>query len=129
MHIRQDHSTRRNGVARSKRPELTVEGFELVASLFKVLSEPVRLRILRTLEDGEMTVNAITTRVESTQPNVSRHLKILQGAGLVRRRQRGSTVLCSIADPMVVELCDMVCGRIRERLRAQVGHLGLRKTG
>ncbi len=91
---------------------------ELVASRFRVLGEPLRLRILETLNQREMSVNELTEAVGSTQPNVSKHLKILQDAGLIGRRQEGNTVFCFIADPTVFELCDVVCGAIGDRLAA-----------
>ena len=74
-------------------------------------------------EGGERSVSTLADRVESTQPNVSKHLKLLQDVGLVRRRQQGTTVYYSIADAMVSELCDMICSRLRDRLEAQVGAL------
>lgn len=91
----------------------------LVAARFKVLSEPLRLSILQALEDGEMSVSEITEAVESSQPNVSKHLKILQDAGLIVRRQEGNTVYYSIDDETVFELCYAVCSSLRERLAAQ----------
>lgn len=97
------------------------EALKLVASRFKVLGEPVRLLILQALEGGEMSVSEIAGAVESTQPNVSKHLKILQDAGLVARRQEGNTVYCSVADETVFELCDAVCNTLRERFVAQAG--------
>ena len=87
------------------------------------MGEPLRLRILHDLEGGEQSVSALADSVQSTPPNVSRHLKVLQDAGLVRRRQQGNTVFYSIADAMVLELCDMICSRLRDRLEAQVGAL------
>lgn len=103
------------------RLELPPEALELVAARFRALGEPIRLRILQTLERGESSVSALALAVGSTQPNVSKHLRLLQDVGLVARRQQGSTVLCSIADPMVFDLCAMVCSGIRDRLEAQVG--------
>jgi DNA-binding transcriptional ArsR family regulator len=103
---------------------MTPEALKLVASRFKVLGEPLRLLILQFLEGGEMSVSEIAGAVESTQPNVSKHLKILQDAGLVARRQEGNTVYCSVADETVFELCDAVCASLRERLEAQAGVLG-----
>jgi DNA-binding transcriptional ArsR family regulator len=105
---------------------MTPEGLELVAAIFRVLAEPLRLRILHALEDGEMTVTAITDSVESTQPNVSKHLKTLQEAGLLRRRQAGNAVYYSVADEVVFALCDTVCERVKKRLTTQAGHLGAR---
>ena len=61
---------------------LTREALELVAARFRAMGEPLRLRILQELEGGERSVSALAESVESTQPNVSKHLKILQDAGL-----------------------------------------------
>jgi DNA-binding transcriptional ArsR family regulator len=108
---------------------LTREALELVAARFRAMGEPLRLRILQELEGGERSVSALAECVESTQPNVSKHLKILQDAGLVKRRQQGTTVFCSIADAMVFELCEMICSRLHDRLEAQVGALKARMRG
>jgi DNA-binding transcriptional ArsR family regulator len=105
---------------------MTWEALELVAARFRAMGEPLRLRILQQLEEGEQSVNALALSVESTQPNVSKHLKVLQDAGLVKRRQQGSSAYYAIADAMVFELCDMICSRLRERLEAQVGALTAR---
>jgi DNA-binding transcriptional ArsR family regulator len=115
--------------SRRRRPMLTREALELVAARFRAMGEPLRLRILQELEGGERSVSALAESVESTQPNVSKHLKILQDAGLVKRRQQGTTVFCSIADAMVFELCEMICSRLHDRLEAQVGALKARMRG
>lgn len=96
----------------------------MVAARFKVLSDPMRLRILQTLEPGEQSVTAITEAVASTQPNVSKHLRTLQDAGLLARRQEGNTVFYSIADPSVFELCEVVCGSLQERFKARASVFG-----
>lgn len=100
---------------------MTPESIELVAGRFKVLSEPVRLQILQTLEAGERSVGGLADDLETTQPNVSKHLRILQESGFVARRQEGNTVYYSISDPCVYELCDLVCRSLRERFSAQAG--------
>jgi DNA-binding transcriptional ArsR family regulator len=110
---------------RPARP-MTWEALELVASRFRAMGEPLRLRILQQLELGERSVSTLATSVLATQPNVSKHLKILQEAGLVKRRQQGTSAFYSIADEMVFELCDMICSRLRDRLEAQVGALRAR---
>ena len=110
-------------MAKAKKRVMTPEALELVAARFKVMAEPLRLRILQELEGGEMSVGDITEAVESTQPNVSKHLKMLQEAGLLGRRQEGNTVYYSIADASVFEICDVVCSSIRERLTARAGIL------
>jgi DNA-binding transcriptional ArsR family regulator len=115
--------------SRRIRQRMTWEALELVSARFRAMGEPLRLRMLQELESGELNVSAIAERVESTQPNVSKHLKILQDAGLVRRRQQGTTVYYSIADEMVFELCEMICARLHDRLEAQVSALNTRVRG
>ena len=105
---------------------MTPEALEMVAARFRAMGEPLRLRILQQLEDGERSVSALAESVASTQPNVSKHLKVLQDAGLVKRRQQGTTIYYSIADTMVFELCEMICSTLRDRLEAQVGALNAR---
>lgn len=110
---------------KDKKQTLTPEALELVAARFKVLAEPIRLSILQFLQDGEMSVSSITEAVSSTQPNISKHLKMLQDAGIVSRRQVGNNVYYSIADETIFELCDVVCSSLRKRLETQSGALSL----
>lgn len=102
-----------------KKWTMPAEALNLVAERFKILSEPLRLRILQSLESGQMSVTEITNAVESTQPNVSKHLKLLQDAGLVTRRQEGNTVYYSIADDSIFELCDVVCSSLKAKFASQ----------
>jgi DNA-binding transcriptional ArsR family regulator len=118
----------RNGIRRKTPPRaLTPEALEMVAARFRAMGEPLRLRLLQELEAGERTVSALTETVGSTQPNVSKHLRILQDSGLVKRRPDGNSAFYSIADEMVFELCEMICSRLRDRLEAQVGALDARR--
>lgn len=103
---------------------MSPEALELVASRFRVMAEPVRLRILQALERyGEMSIGELTESLALSQPNVSKHVKILIESGLIARRQEGNTVFCTIADESVFELCDVVCSSLRERLNAQTAVL------
>jgi len=87
-----------------------------VAERFRILGEPVRIRILQSLQDGERNVTELVAAVGSTQPNVSKHLRILQENGIIARRQSGNSVYYFIAEPSVFDLCDTVCTSIRDRL-------------
>ena len=60
-----------------------------VASRFRTLREPYRLRMLQVLMRGAMTVGEVVYALDGNQPNVSRHLQILYGADVVRRRREG----------------------------------------
>jgi DNA-binding transcriptional ArsR family regulator len=108
---------------RSQSRQMSWEALQLVAVRFRALGEPLRLRILQQLQQGETSVTALAAQVGSTQPNISKHLKVLQDAGLIKRRQVGTSAHYSIADEMVFELCEMVCSRLRDRLEAQAGAL------
>lgn len=98
---------------------MTPEALEMIAERFRLLGEPLRLNILQKLQYGEMSVGEITEAVETSQPNVSKHLKLLQTYGVVSRRQEGNTVYYAIADPIIFELCDLVCGSLQNRFESQ----------
>lgn len=98
--------------------KLSKEALILVADRFKLLSEPLRLQILHALRDGPMSVSELTAAVSSSQPNVSKHLKMLQAAGILRREQSGNTAFYAIADESIFTLCDTVCGSLEEKLRS-----------
>jgi ArsR family transcriptional regulator len=113
-------------MAKAKRREITQEALEMVAVRFKVLSDPLRLKILQTLEAGPRSVNELAETVAASQPSVSKHLKMLQEAGFVGRRQEGNSVFYSIADPMVFDLCTLMCDSLEQRLAAQASVFGKR---
>jgi DNA-binding transcriptional ArsR family regulator len=104
-------------MSRNRRHDpLSPEAIDLVAGRFRILGEPLRIRILQALQGGEKNVSELVEAVGSTQPNVSKHLRILQEAGIVGRRQEGNLVYCYIADESVFDLCDAVCESVGERL-------------
>ncbi|HEV2721977.1 MAG TPA: metalloregulator ArsR/SmtB family transcription factor [Thermoanaerobaculia bacterium] len=105
---------------RRRRDVLSAEAVELIAERFRILGEPIRIRILQELENGERNVSDLVAAVGSSQPNVSKHLRILQESGVVGRRQEGNNVYYAIADPAVIDLCDAVCSSLRERLASAV---------
>jgi DNA-binding transcriptional ArsR family regulator len=88
---------------------------DLIAARFRVLAEPTRIRLLDALRDGPLTVNELTEALGATQQNVSKHVGVLAGAGIVLREKDGTRVRCSIADPSVFELCELVCGGLRRQ--------------
>lgn len=98
---------------------LSNEALDAIAERFKLLSEPMRLRILHLLRDGELTVGELTARLGITQPNASKHLRTLQEAGVLRREQRGNLVFYSIRDESIFQLCEVVCDSLGERFRQQ----------
>jgi DNA-binding transcriptional ArsR family regulator len=94
-------------------PEALVE---LVAARFRVLAEPMRIRLLDRLRDGGATVHELQEAVGASQQNVSKHLGVLLQAGMVARTKRGTSSVYAIADDGVFELCDQVCGGLRRQI-------------
>lgn len=90
---------------------LNEEAFELIAGFFKVLADPVRLRLLHALYEGEQTVMQLMASTQANQANVSKHLKVLHDAGLVTRRKQGNHAWYRIGDAAVFNLCKIVCDR------------------
>ena len=89
---------------------------ELIARRFRAMGEPLRIRLLDTLREGEATVNELAERLDASQQNVSKHLALLADAGILGRRKQGTRVYYRIADESVLELCDRVCGSVEEQL-------------
>ena len=90
-----------------------------VADYFKVLSEVSRLQVLCCLKAGAKNVTEIIEETGLGQANVSKHLKILAQAGIVTRQPRGVSVYYEITDPLIFELCELVCDRLAQRLQEQ----------
>lgn len=93
---------------------------ERLAGYFRLLSEPTRLKILNALKAGPRNVGDITQAIHANQANVSKHLGMLLDAGLVSRRQEGTTAIYTIADPAIFQLCDLVCGQMAQKLEAEL---------
>ena len=100
-------------------PKISLAALAQVAEYFKVLSEISRLQVLNCLRSGAKNVTEIVEATGLGQANVSKHLKVLMQAGMVRREPRGISVFYEIADPMIFDLCEVVCDRISNRLLAQ----------
>lgn len=89
---------------------------ELVAARFRVLGEPMRIKLLDRLRDGDATVGELQETLGASQQNVSKHLGVLHSAGMVSRSRQGNSVVYSISDPSVFELCEQVCGGVRRQV-------------
>ena len=95
---------------------------ELIAGRFRVLAEPMRIKLLDRLRDGAATVLDLQDAVGASQQNVSKHLGVLLNAGIVSRAKVGTSSVYAIADPAVFELCELVCGGLR-RQASELGAL------
>ncbi len=87
------------------------------AEVFSAAGSPVRVAILESLRDGELCVCDIARCVGAGRPNVSRHLGILAGAGLVEARKDGLKMFYSIKTPCVLTFLNCVSGVLRHQAR------------
>ena len=105
--------------SRKSQTPVSRESLEFIAGRFKVLAEPMRLRILHALQPGELSVTQIIEGTGASQANISKHLAVLTCAAMVSRRKEGLNAFFSISDPVIFELCDLVCNKFREKLRPE----------
>ena len=87
---------------------LSEEQLEQVALRFRLLGEPMRLKILQAVCQEPRTVSDIVTAVGATQANVSKHLALLAMAGILKREKNGQCAYYGMKDKLVVQLCAMV---------------------
>jgi DNA-binding transcriptional ArsR family regulator len=106
--------------------KLSDEALETVAILFRSLGEVTRLKVLRLLEENEMTVGDLARSIKTSQANISKHLKMLINAGILSRRAQGTAAYYSISDPMILQICDTVCNGMTERMKTQAAGFGLK---
>jgi DNA-binding transcriptional ArsR family regulator len=99
------------------------EALELVASRFRALGDPSRLRLLNILMQGEHAVQELVEASGLTQTNVSRHLALLRREGVVARERDGNRAYYSIIDPNIEKLCSVVCGGLSDRLAGELDAL------
>jgi len=88
------------------------EVFELAAEVFRVMSAPMRLKIISALCNGEKNVGELLSEIATTQPNMSQHLNTLYKAGVLGRRREGVQIYYRIVNQRVVSLCRAVCTQI-----------------
>jgi ArsR family transcriptional regulator len=93
------------------------EFLEAMAEKFRLLGDATRLAILGALMEAEKSVGQVVAETARGQANVSKHLKLLADAGLVARRKEGLQVFYRVDDPIVEELCKLVCETIAREAR------------
>jgi len=96
---------------------------EVIAQRFRVIGEPMRIKLLDRLRDGGATVGELTGALGASQQNVSKHLNVLHQAGIVGRTKEGTSVRYAIVDDTVFALCELVCGGLRTQLEELEGLL------
>jgi len=88
------------------------EVFEKAAEVFRVMSAPMRLRIISALCNGEKNVGELLAEIHTTQPNMSQHLSTLYQSGVLGKRREGVQIYYRIVNDKVVSLCRAMCVQI-----------------
>lgn len=96
---------------------------EALANYFKVFSEPNRLAVLEALREGPRNVSAVVEATALSQALVSKHLKLLTFAGVVRRQPEGSLVFYEVINAGVFQLLAAAEQMMREARRQQLDTL------
>jgi DNA-binding transcriptional ArsR family regulator len=104
------------------------EVVQQVAEYFSLLSEPMRLRLLHLLRDEEKCVQELVEATQTSQANVSKHLKVMWQAGILSRRSEGTCAYYRVEDEMIFELCNQVCDRLASRLEQQARNFRVLNT-
>ena len=86
--------------------EYTNVRYAFKAEFFKVLANPMRIRILDAIRDGPQSVGDLRVRLDAEQATISQHLAILRARNFVMTERRGTTILYEIADPAIWKLLD-----------------------
>jgi DNA-binding transcriptional ArsR family regulator len=92
----------------------------LQAEVLRTLANPRRLQILHALAEEPMEVGRLAAAIGATQPNVSQHLAVLRGTGIVEAERTGREVQYRLADPDVM----IACGLMRAVLERRLMRLG-----
>src|SRR5512137_241762 len=90
------------------------------STVFNALADPIRLEIVSYLRDGEKCVCEIVPHLNLIQPLVSRHLKILKDAGIVRCRKDGTKRMYSIVDPRIFNVVDALTSELVDTLTKEI---------
>jgi DNA-binding transcriptional ArsR family regulator len=84
------------------------------AEILKAMAQPTRLKIIEFLSDGERCVCEISPAIGEEQSNTSRHLNLMQAAGVLSRRKDGLKIFYAIKHPEIMEIVDTVTRIVKQ---------------
>jgi DNA-binding transcriptional ArsR family regulator len=98
------------------------ELLETMAAKFRLIGEPTRLAILHALMDGaEKNVGQVVAETGRAEVNVSRHLKQLAKGKMLARRKAGLQVFYRLTDPVIEQVCRLVCRSLANEAKEKTG--------
>ena len=96
----------------------SAELYEREAHLCRSFGHATRIQIIDVLAEGELRVSELQMLLAISKANLSQHLALLKGAGLIATRREGKRIYCSLATPRVSQMY----GLVRELIRLQLDH-------
>ncbi|MCM2264926.1 MAG: metalloregulator ArsR/SmtB family transcription factor [Desulfuromonadales bacterium] len=97
---------------------MTATPQSLHADILKAIAQETRLSILELLRDGERCVCEIFPAIKQEQSNVSRHLNMMQKAGILTRRKDGLRIFYAVKHPEVLAIIDLAAAI----MKSEAGH-------
>ena len=91
---------------------------QLHAQICQALADPTRIMLLYTLAEENKNVGELAEDLKLSQPNISRHLKVLRERGMVNATRDGANVVYSLADKRVIEALDLMRQVLGDHLAA-----------
>lgn len=91
--------------------------FEKQAEIAKAIGHPLRIAIVDFLKDGEQCVCDIADYLGSERSNVSRHLSVMVGAGILEHRKEGLKVIYRLKCACIVDFFSCVTGVLKQQAR------------
>jgi len=84
------------------------ENIEQASRSLKAMSHPLRLKVLCTLNDKELSVQEIVEAVGTSQSNISQHLGIMRDKGILKARKNANKVYYRVGDPRTLKLISLM---------------------
>lgn len=105
--------------------DFSLELCDQLALRFAALADARRLQLIHALMQGPTRVSTLAETIGVAQPNVSKHLATLRQAGLIKSERVGNEIHYAIRDQSLYQLCELVCGALREQVSAEAQAVGL----
>lgn len=94
--------------------------YEARARVLKALAQPLRLEMVEVLSEREMCVEELAKRLGASRSNVSRHLSVLAGAGILQSRKDGLKVFYSLKCLCALDFFSCVERVLEEQLSERI---------
>ena len=93
--------------------------FEMQCEICKAMGHPIRLEIVETLNQDEMSAAALLEALETSKANLSKHMALLLHAGIVDLRREGRQVYYRLSHPEIHEACAIMRSILHRRLKKE----------